>query len=67
MRIDSTWETVSKQGDPETWNLLTNPDAEQLSDETDGNSNEELANETRKLIRKSTVNLFPTCLHNSFM
>ena len=28
VRIDSTWENVSRETDPDTWNLLTNPDAE---------------------------------------
>ena len=46
VKIDRTWETVSEETDPETWNLLTNPDAEPMSDDTD--SKEEMANNSTK-------------------
>ena len=62
VRIDSTWETISKENDPDTWNLLTNPDAEALSDETD--SDEEIAHNSRENGKHSTTNVFPTALHN---
>ena len=62
VRIDKTWETVSRETDPETWNLLTNPDAEPMSDETD--SDEEMANNSREISKTTTTNVFPTALHN---
>jgi hypothetical protein len=63
VKIDETWENVSKATDPETWNLLTNPDAEPLSDETD--SDEEMAHNSREISKTSSGNYFPTALHNN--
>ena len=35
VRIDETWESVSKENDPSLWNMLTNENAENDELETD--------------------------------
>ena len=62
VKIDESWEAFSKETDPETWNLLTNPDAPSMSDATD--SEEEMATKSREISKTTTTNVFPTVIHN---
>ena len=60
VRIDNSWESLSKDSDPVTWNMLTNPEADILSDETD--TEDELENTRQTLEKRTTMNCFPTAL-----
>ena len=62
VRIDESWANVSKDNDPETWDMLTNPNAACENYETD--SDEELERNGRELEKKTTTNAFPTALQN---
>ena len=60
VRIDNSWENLSKDSDPVTWNMLTNPKADILSDETD--TEDEKENTRQTIEKRTTMNCFPTAL-----
>ena len=62
IRIDDSWEHVSQENDPETWDMLTNPNAECQNYETD--SDEELERTRHEIEKRTTTNVFPTALQN---
>ena len=65
VRIDKTWENLSKESDPSLWNLLTNENAENVELETDSDDEEnDKTNKANEKNKTPEVVRHPTVLHN---